>query len=71
MDSTVLVTLLSIAVILLSVVIVALLVVMTLVLVKVRRIAKSVDAITGNLVQATEWLTPTKVISQAIKLFRK
>lgn len=71
MDVDVLVTLLSVAVILQSVVIVALLVIMTLVLVKVHRIAKNMDAIMGNLAHATEWLTPTKVIAQVAKLFRK
>ena len=71
MDMNVLVTLLSVAVILLSVVIVALLVVMTLVLIKVRQITKHINAISGNLAQATEWLTPAKIIGQVVKIFRK
>lgn len=71
MDAGVLVTLLSVAVILQSIVIVALLVMTTMILIKVHRITKNIDAVMANFAQATEWLTPTKVIAQVVKLFRK
>lgn len=70
-DTQTLVTLLTIAVILLSVVIVALLVAVTVVLIKVHHLVKTVDAITTNVASATEWLSPTKVISTAVRLFRR
>ena len=71
MDMNVLVTLLTVAVILLSVVIVALLVTMTIVLVKVHRVINSIDATMQHVASASEWLSPVKVLSHLVKLFRK
>jgi hypothetical protein len=67
MDINVLVTLLTIAVVLLSAVIITMLVIAIALLVKVRRIAKSADAVMQNIASATEWIAPAKILS---KLFR-
>lgn len=71
MEMQTIVVLLTITVVLLSIVIVSLLAVAIAVLVKVRKIARSLERITTNVASATDWLTPAKVFSEAIKLFRK
>jgi heme/copper-type cytochrome/quinol oxidase subunit 2 len=63
--------LLTITVILLSVVIITLLVIAISTLVKLRRIARNVNQITGNIAAASEWLVPSKLISEIVKLFNK
>lgn len=70
-DMQVIVTLLTIIVGLLSVVVLALLGVLIALLVKLRRIARKVDAVTTNLVRATEWLSPTKVFGSIAGLLGK
>lgn len=55
----------------LSVVIVILMGVIIALLVKLRSIARKVDTVTANVAKATEWLSPTKVVSEIARLFKK
>jgi len=71
MDTSAVITLLTIAVVLLSVVIVGLLAAVIVILVKVQRIINCIDEITQNVAAASDWLVPAKVIGQVVKMFRK
>ena len=71
MEMQTIVTLLTITVVVLSLVVVTLLAIAIAVLVKVRKIAQSVERVTANVATATEWLAPTKVLNEIVKLFRK
>jgi hypothetical protein len=71
MDIELQVTLLTITVILLSAVIIVMLAVFIAILVKIRRIMNNVDTTMQNLAQATDWLTPAKVIGTVMNMFRK
>jgi hypothetical protein len=52
-------------------VIIVLLAAVIVVLIKVRQIMVRVDAISKNLVLATDWLSPVKVLGHISRLFRK
>lgn len=70
MDHTqTIIVLLSIIIGLHSVVILTLLAVMIALLIKLQRLAKRVDQVTTNIAQATEWLSPIKVVTEIGKLF--
>ena len=71
MDMNLVITLLTIAIVLLSLVIVALLVAVILVIIKVNHIAKSIDAVTSNLANATNWVNPVKIFTEVFAAFRK
>lgn len=71
METQTIITLLTITVILLSTVMVALLAIVIVVLVKLQKIAQNLDNVLKNVVAASEWLTPAKVLGQIINLFRK
>lgn len=71
MDTQTLLTLLTIAVVLLSVMMIAVLTVTVAIVLKIRRIAEQVSRFTDNLVTASDWLVPAKVMSEVVKLFRK
>lgn len=68
--STVIV-LLTVTVIILSVVVVALLAVIAVFIMRVNRIAKHVEEISTNVSNATDWLSPTKLIATAVEVFRR
>lgn len=65
------IVLLTVIVGILSVVIVILMGVIIALLVKLRSIARKVDTVTANVARATEWLSPTKVVSEIARLFKK
>lgn len=71
MDTQTTITLLTIAVLLLSTVVVVILGIVIAILLKVRKITQNVDALMQNLAEASEWLTPAKVLGQIVNLFRK
>ena len=70
-DSSTIIVLLTVTVIILSVVIVALIATVTVLLFRLNRIAKSIEAVSNNLAEATEWLSPVKLFSTALSIFRK
>jgi ABC-type molybdate transport system permease subunit len=71
MDTQTTITLLTITVVLLSTVMVVTLGIAIAILLKLRKIANNIDGVLQNLVQASEWLTPTKALGQIVNLFRK
>ncbi|MDB5187407.1 MAG: hypothetical protein JWM07_879 [Candidatus Saccharibacteria bacterium] len=71
MDTQTTITLLTISVLLLSTVVVVILGIVIVILLKVRKITANFDVIMQNLNQASEWLTPAKVLGQIANLFRK
>ncbi len=71
MDSTLIISLLTVCIVLLSVVIVALLVAMITLLTKVRKVMVSLDRVANNVASATDWLAPSKVVGEIAKLFSK
>lgn len=71
MDTQTTITLLTIAVLLLSTVVVVILGIVIAILLKVRKITQNFDAILENVAQASEWLTPAKVLGRIVNLFRK
>lgn len=71
MDTQTTITLLTIAVLLLSTVVVVILGIVIAILLKVRKIATKFDILMQNLSEASEWLTPAKVLGQIVSLFRK
>ncbi len=70
-DTSTIIVLLTITVIILSLVIVALLTVVTLLLLRLNKIAKNLESVSSNVAQATEWLTPTKVIGTVMSVFKR
>lgn len=70
-DSSTIIILLTITVIILSVVIVALLATVTFLLLRLNRIAKNIEAVSSHIVEATEWLSPAKVIGTVVSAFRR
>jgi hypothetical protein len=71
MDTQTTITLLTIAVLLLSTVVVVILGITIAILLKIRKITENIDAVMQNVAQASEWLTPAKVLGQIANLFRK
>ncbi len=71
MDDRLIISLLTICVALLSVVVVGLLTVVIMLLAKLRQVAVKLDRIANNVASATDWLAPSKVIGEVVKLFRK
>ena len=71
MDTNVVITLLTITVVLLSIVIIALLTAAVIVLVKVQRVVKNLDQIMQNVADASDWLSPMKMLTYVSRLFRK
>ena len=70
-ESTTIIVLLTITVILLSIVIVALLATLTVLVIKINRIAKNIESVSNHVAEATEWLSPTKLISTIVDIFRR
>lgn len=70
-DMQTVIALLSVIVVILSVVVLTLLGLIIAAIVKLKKIMNQVDVISNNLVQATEWLAPAKIVSEIVKLFRK
>lgn len=70
-DMQTVIVLLSIIVTILSVMVIALLGVMIALLIKTRRIIQRVDDVTANIAKATEWLSPTKMFGEIMRLFGK
>lgn len=71
MDTQTVITLLTITVSLLSGIVLVMLAVIIAILLKLRKIAQSLEGVLQNIAEASEWLTPAKVIGQVINLFRK
>lgn len=71
MEMQTVVTLLTITVILLSVVIVTLLAIMIAVFVKIKRVMTSLDRVSRNVADATEWLTPARLFREFTQAFRR
>lgn len=70
-EMQVLIILLSIIVTILSVMVLVLIGLTIALLVRFRKIVQRVDAITTNIVSATDWLSPAKVFSEITHLFGK
>ena len=70
-EMQVLIILLSIIVTILSVMVLVLIGLAIALLIKFRKIVQRVDAITTNVVSATEWLSPTKVFGEVARMFGK
>ena len=71
MDDGLIISLLTICVVLLSAVVVGLLAIVIALLTKLRQLAVKLDKIANNVASATDWLAPSKVIGEVVKLFRK
>ena len=71
MEDGLIISLLTICVVMLSAVIVALLVLVIVLLAKLRQVAASLDRIANNVASATDWLAPSKLVGEVMKLFRK
>lgn len=71
MDTQTTITLLTIAVLLLSTVVVVILGIVIAILLKIRKITQNFDAVMQNLTEASEWLTPAKVLGRIANLFQK
>ena len=70
-ESSTIIVLLTITVILLSVVIVALLATVTILVLRINKIAKNVESVSNHVAEAIEWLSPTKVITTIVDVFRR
>jgi len=70
-DSSTIIVLLTVTVILLSLVIVALLAVITVLVIRINKIAKNIESVSNHIAEATEWLSPVKVVSTIVDVFRK
>jgi hypothetical protein len=71
MDTQTVITLLTITVSLLSGIVLVMLAVIIAILLKLRKMAQNLESVLNNIAEASEWLTPTKIIGQVINLFRK
>ena len=74
MDTTTVITLLTINLIVLSVVIIAIIVAAIILVLKMNKIASNIQETTKHVASATEWLSPVKVFSElatAIRAIRK
>jgi hypothetical protein len=70
-ESTTVITLLTVAVTLLSIVIIGLLVTVIVVLVKVKQMTKKLNVVLANAAKATEWFSPAKLFYEARRAFHK
>lgn len=74
MDTTTVVTLLTINLVVLSVVIIAMIVATIILVIKMNKIASNIQQTTAHVASATEWLSPVKVFTElanAIRTFKK
>ena len=70
-ESSTIIVLLTITVIILAVVIAALLAAVTFLLVRMNKIAKNIEAVSNNIAEATEWLSPVKLISTIVGAIKR
>lgn len=70
MDTTAVITLLTINLIVLSVVIIALLVATAILVVKMNKIVRNIQETTAHVASATEWLSPVKVFTELATAIR-
>lgn len=70
MDTTTVITLLTINLIVLSVVIIAIIVAAIILVVKMNKIASNIQETTAHLASATEWLSPVKVFTEIANVIR-
>lgn len=70
MDTTTVITLLTINLIVLSVVIIAVIVAVIVLVVKMNKIASNIQETTAHVAKATEWLSPVKVFTEIFNAFR-
>jgi hypothetical protein len=71
MDDASIITWLVVAVVLLSVAVFVILTVVVILVVRINKIVKHIQAVTSNVAEASEWLSPGKVVSSIIDIFRK
>ena len=70
MDTTTVITLLTINLIVLSVVIITIIVAAIILVVKMNKIASNIQETTKHVASATEWLSPVKVFTEIFNAFR-
>ncbi len=70
MDTTTVITLLTINLIVLSVVIIAIIVAAIILVLKMNKIASNIQETTKHVASATEWLSPVKVFTEIFNAFR-
>ncbi|OJU87588.1 hypothetical protein BGO17_01165 [Candidatus Saccharibacteria bacterium 49-20] len=70
MDTTTVITLLTINLIVLSVAIIAIIVAAIILVVKMNKIASNIQETTKHVASATEWLSPVKVFTEIFNAFR-
>lgn len=70
MDTTAVITLLTINLIVLSVVIIALLIATAILVVKMNKIVRNIQETTAHVASATEWLSPVKVFTELAAAIR-
>lgn len=71
MESSTVITLLTIAVTLLSAVIIVMLIATIVVLMKIKKMTKKLNIVLANAAKATEWFAPAKLFSEARRTFHK
>lgn len=70
-EMQIVVILLSVIIVIHSVMIIALFSILIALLTRVKKIAAKVEVTANNFAQASEWLSPIKVFSAAVRAFRK
>ena len=70
MDTTTVITLLTINLIVLSVVIIAIIVAAIILVLKMNKIASNIQETTKHVASVTEWLSPVKVFTEIFNAFR-
>lgn len=71
MEEELIIALLTISVVILTAVVVTLLIIAIVIVAKVRRIITHVDRITKNVASASDWVVPSHLFSEAVRLFSK
>jgi hypothetical protein len=71
MESSTVITLLTVAVTLLSAVIIVMIVVAIVVLLKIKQMTKKLNIVLANASKATAWFAPAKLFSEARRAFHK
>lgn len=70
-DMQTVIILMTVVIVIHSVTIIVLFGVIIALLTKLKRLVNRAEAVTHNIAQATEWLSPVKVFTEVARLFRK
>ena len=70
METATAISLLTVNVIVLSIVILVLLIIVVVLLIKLSKLINNLQHVSDNVAKATEWLSPQKIFSEIIHVFR-